>query len=415
MTGDDRQLASSSAVDPRHAFLLRTAELLHRYGTPSYRLERVMTKVSGSLGVTSTYLYTPTSLVISISHQGQEQTFLRRVDSGDVDVSKLLAFDAILEQLEARTLSIEVAAEQLEKAAAAAPPFGLSTTVFAAGVACGCVAVLFGGGLAEVVVAAALGLFLACLAIINARFGTERGLLEPASSFLVAVTSLLVAQHLFPMDDRLTTLAALILPLPGLALTVALTELAVGHLAAGSARLAGALVTLLTLVMGVGIAWRVVPGGIHPTGVFPYAVSDPLPAWAMWWTLPIAPAAFAVLFRVPISQWHVIFVLSIGGFLGSYFLGRSFAPEVGAFCGAMIVGVGSNLYARLKNRPAMAVQTPGLLILVPGSVGYRSLTAMLEHQTEQGIELAFSMVLIAVSLVGGLLFANLILPPKRCA
>ena len=94
-------------------------------------------------------------------------------------------------------------------------------------------------------------------------------------------------------------------------------------------------------------------------------------------------------------------------------MGLWFAPDVGSFCGATVVGVGSNLYARLTNRPAMAAQTPGLLILVPGSLGYRSLIAMLESQTVQGIELAFNMTLVAVSLVGGLLFANLLLPPKR--
>lgn len=372
-----------------------------------------MEKVSRSLEVASTYLYTPTSLVISIGQGAQERTFLRRIDSGDVDVSKLLAFDAILEDLTHGRIDVPEAARQMEVAATAPPPFGTAVSVIAAGVACGSVAVLFGGGVTELVCAALFGVCLMVLGIINSRYGTERGLFEPAASFLVAVASLIVARHVTPMDDRLTTLAALILPLPGLALTVALTELAVGHLAAGSARLAGAMVTLLTLVFGVAIAWRLVPEGMHPAGVFPYQVATPFPAWGMWWTLPIAPAAFGVLFRVPTSQWHVIFLVSLGGFLASTFFGRAYAPEVGSFCGAMVVGVGSNLYARWTNRPAMAVQTPGLLILVPGSIGYRSLTAMLEQQTEQGIELAFTMVFIAVSLVGGLLFANLILPPKR--
>jgi uncharacterized membrane protein YjjB (DUF3815 family) len=127
----------------------------------------------------------------------------------------------------------------------------------------------------------------------------------------------------------------------------------------------------------------------------------------------IAPAAFGVLFKVPISQWPIIFVVAIGGFLISSSVGSAVSAETGSFCGALFVGCAGNLYARLRNRPAMTAQTPGLLILVPGSIGYRSLTAMLESQTLEGIALAFSMILIAGSLVGGLLTANLILPPKR--
>lgn len=400
-------------ANPRHAFLLRTAELLHRYGTPSYRLERVMSKVSTSLQVDSTYLYTPTSLIISIGKGDEERTYLRRIDSGEVDVSKLLAFDSILEELEAGKITIAEATKSLDLAASAKSYYRGWTTAWASGVACGCVSVLFGGGVAEVILAAFLGLVLSGLARWAAKWGAERGLLEPVAGFLVATISLVVAQHVVALDDRLTTLAALILPLPGLTLTVALTELALGHLASGGARLAGATVTLLTLVLGVGLAWRLVPGGMHTAGAAPYQIQWPLPEWAMWCTLPLAPAAFGVLFRVPVSQWPVIFMVSIGGFLASFYLGRWFAPEVGSFCGATVVGVGSNLYARLKNRPAMAAQTPGLLILVPGSLGYRSLIALLESQTVRGVELAFSMVLVAVSLVGGLLFANLLLPPKR--
>ena len=61
----------------------------------------------------------------------------------------------------------------------------------------------------------------------------------------------------------------------------------------------------------------------------------------------------------------------------------------------------------------MVSQTPGLLILVPGSIGYRSLTALLNGETIRGVELGFSMVIVGVALVGGLLMANLLVSPKR--
>ena len=61
----------------------------------------------------------------------------------------------------------------------------------------------------------------------------------------------------------------------------------------------------------------------------------------------------------------------------------------------------------------MAPQTPGLLILVPGSIGYKSLAAMVESDTIKGVELAFSMMVIGAALAAGLLLANQIISPKR--
>jgi uncharacterized membrane protein YjjB (DUF3815 family) len=201
----------------------------------------------------------------------------------------------------------------------------------------------------------------------------------------------------------------LILPIPGLALTIALTELALRHLSSGSARLAGAMITLFTLVVGVAIAWRLTSVWVEPV---PRTI-DPLPIWCLWIAVALTPIAFAVVLKAPVSQWPAIVLVVVSGFATSRLVSGFAGVEVGAFAGALVVGCGSNAYARLRNRPAMIPQTPGLLILVPGSVGYTSLTAMVENDTLRGVELAFSMSIIGVALVGGLLLANQVVSPKR--
>jgi uncharacterized membrane protein YjjB (DUF3815 family) len=54
-----------------------------------------------------------------------------------------------------------------------------------------------------------------------------------------------------------------------------------------------------------------------------------------------------------------------------------------------------------------------MLLLVPGSVGFRSLHALLQHDVLSGIETGFAMALVAVSLVTGLFLANLVFPSRR--
>ena len=227
---------SVAEQEGKHAFLLHTGELLHRYGAPSYRLEAALEAVSRSIGISATFLYTPTALVASLGNDGGETTYLRRVDAGDVDINKLLAFDRALEELEAGRLTVQQTHESLRKSAAGRPPYNAITEFTAAACICGSVAVLFGGGFYDTVIAFILGFASGALAWIVAKRELQRGgWLEPLSGFAVALASLTLAP-LVPIDHRVTTLAALILPIPGLSLTIAFTELAVGHLSAGSAR-----------------------------------------------------------------------------------------------------------------------------------------------------------------------------------
>ncbi|MBL8870081.1 MAG: threonine/serine exporter family protein [Planctomycetaceae bacterium] len=393
----------------RQAFLVRTAELLHRYGTPSHRLERVMVEFSNTLATPSVYLYTPTALIVSFGTGDQERTLLRRVDAGEVDASKLIEFDEILEDVEARRLDLTTALARMETVAAAPPPYGWFATSAACSVACGVVAVLFGAGAVEVLVALSLGLFLALVEPLLPKLGGDNGLFAPLAGFFAATVSLFIAHFVSPLDDRLATLASVVVLLPGLQLTVALTELAMGHLSAGVARTAGAITKLLTLVVGVALAWRI----LGTWRDIPSEILWPLPSWAWWLAVFAAPAAFAVLFRARTRQWPVIFCVSIVGFAASYFGAKAAGGEFGSFLGAFAVGCGSNLYARIYNRPALIPLNPSMLILVPGSLGYRSFTALVNRETVAGIDFAFSMLMIAIALVGGLLASTAALPPRR--
>ena len=86
--------------------------------------------------------------------------------------------------------------------------------------------------------------------------------------------------------------------------------------------------------------------------------------------------------------------------------------ELGVFLGALSVGIASNLYGRFLNRPSAVLLVPGILLLVPGSIGFRSVAAMLDKEIIPGIETAFKMILIAIALAAGILVAKIIAPPR---
>ncbi len=371
-----------------------------------------MLKLGKHLGIETTCLYTPTALLLAFADDEGEKTYLRRVDSGQVDVDKLICFDETLEQLEAGDISVKAASQRFDEIANSPSPYADWLTIAACAISCGSVAVFFRGTVAEIIAALFVGLLIAVFEWVNVKVKWEAGLLEPVAGFLAAFMSLAIANYIAPVDDRLVALAALIVLIPGLRITVALNELAVGHLSAGVARLAGACVSLLTMVIGVAICWRVfsqwrnIPEAVVNPGI---GAND----WWQWIAILIAPVMFAIIFRARWPQWPVIVAVSVAGFAASLFAGQQMGVEISAACGALAVGCGSNLYARIRNRPALVTLTPGILILVPGSLGYRSLTAFLDSDTMAGVDLAIQMIIVAVALVGGILTANVLVPPKR--
>ena len=77
------------------------------------------------------------------------------------------------------------------------------------------------------------------------------------------------------------------------------------------------------------------------------------------------------------------------------------------------MGLVTNLLAWMRNRPAVITLVPAIMLLVPGSIGFRSMESLLARDVLAGVDTAFSMLMVAVALVAGLLFANALVQPRK--
>jgi uncharacterized membrane protein YjjB (DUF3815 family) len=59
------------------------------------------------------------------------------------------------------------------------------------------------------------------------------------------------------------------------------------------------------------------------------------------------------------------------------------------------------------------VREPGIILLVPGSVGYQTLAYLAQRNVHSGTETAILLVTLLVALVAGLLFGDLLVAPRR--
>ena len=398
------------AGDEARALLVRGAELLLAYGTPADRLERLIARMATHLGERAQVLSTPTSLFLAFGEADDQRVHLLRVEPGDIDLGKLVEFDETFEALEDGHATIAETLARLDALDSAPARFGPATVVPAFGLASAGAATLFGGGLAELFGAGIVGVVASGVVLWTARRADVARIHVLLAAFVSAALAVAASHVIGPLNASIVTLAGLIVLVPGLSLTVATIELAARHLVSGTARLAGALTVFLSLALGVAFGRLAASRWLGPAVE---GVSDPVTEGVRWLALGISPVAFAVLFQARWRELPWIQVASLAGVLVASEASAAQGAEAGSFLGALVVGLVANVYARLYDRPASVPLVPGLLMLVPGSIGFRALDLFLAKDAVAGINGAFEAGIVAVALAGGLLVANVIVAPGR--
>lgn len=402
--------ARSSASPASLDLLLRLGRGLHEAGFPTPELESALGRVAERLGVRAQFFSTPTSLFFAFGDGVEQTTHLERVEPAGVDLGRLAALDALIDRVARGELAADAALHEVERLGVRPPPYPAWLTHLSWGLSSGATATFLGGGTAEIAVGAALGLVTGLLARALERGGRGARLFEPLGAALAAFLATGAAVLWPPLSIYIATLAGIIFLIPGFTLTTALAELAERHLSAGTARFANALVIFLTVTFGTALGGRL---GELAFGPVAGSVPRMPPNWTEPLALLVAPLALTVLFRAPWSAAPWILGTGFVGYQGGRLGGELLSPELGMFLGAFAVGLLSRLYQRVTGRPATVPLVPSILLLVPGSIGYRSLASLVERDVVLGIDTAFRMLLIAVSLVAGLLLASALAPERR--
>ncbi len=399
--------AEDQAID----YVLRLGRALHAYGYASPALERALMTASTRLGLVGHFFSTPTSLMVAFGTGSAQRTFLTRVEPGGLSLGKLADIDASARGIVGGTLSPAEALARIEAVERAPVPFGPALETLASGIASGTACRLLGGGAEDVGVATGLGVLVGLLGLAASRLQLRQGIFELVAAAIVSATAYVAAVAGFGASPSISTIAGLIIVLPGFSLTIAMTELAARHLVSGTARLAGAFMLFLAITFGVAVGRQLATSALGSAALVPAA---PLPEWTLWAAVFATPVAVTVLLQGRGRDMPWIVLASLAGFLGGRVGTALLGPSLGACLGALSVGLAAHAYERWRSRPALVALVPGVLLLVPGSSGFRSLALLMDQQVVGGVDAAFTTLLTAASLVAGLLLAEMIaeMPPR---
>ncbi len=387
------------------------ARALHTAGTTAQRLEDSLALLSRGLGLTHAQFFsTPTSIMCAFGELEYQETHLLRLAPAGPNIGRLSKLDRVVTDVLNGAISTPEALQRVEVIEAEPSPYGSLITILAFGLGSAGIARFLGGGVTEIAVGGFLGIITGSLEAMAERGRHLARVYEPIAAFLAAFIATSVAALLGPYAPTTAILAGIITLLPGLVLTNAVRELAERHLASGTARLAGATMVLLGLIFGVALGDR------SATALFG-SVREISPSALPWWTMAISIAAVGVSFVVILKAERRDTGWIVGACGVSYLLAstsvRYAGPELGLFIAAMFDGVSATLWGRWRDRPQTVVLVPAILMLVPGSVGFRSLNSLLERNVIAGVQTAFAMVLAATALSAGLLVATSVSEGRR--
>jgi uncharacterized membrane protein YjjP (DUF1212 family) len=419
-------------------YLVELGATLAGYGCPSYRLEDVIRAVAEAEGHRADPFALPTGLflrVLSPDGSGVQVNRMTRVSEWGVDLARLTAIDHIFNEVIERKTSIEEARKRIKEAAKRDPAWPAWSVFLATIVLSGASAVFFQGGWLDVAVACLIGAVIAGARYVlagpkrsgrNIQAASRRNARLLLSDFLgglfataCAGLAVLVWPEVHPV---IIVPAGAISLFPGMTFTTGVAEVAQKNIVAGGARLVEAAVTLLLIFFGVALmdgladtthftipSW--IPSGATPAG---------LPWFVQLGALVCAAVALGALFQVPRKWlWSALVSCATGWLVAAAALHQHLPGHVTAFCASLAVCIVANALSRMTNRPAQLFQLPGMMLLVPGSIGFTGLGEYFYRgsrgvpETLDGTQRVFSMGLVGAALVIGVLVANVLVPSRK--
>jgi uncharacterized membrane protein YjjP (DUF1212 family) len=400
----------------RIEFVVNLAARLHAYGTTAQRLEGAIAAVAARLGLRCAPWSNPTGMIMSFSDASRDDsladtTQVIRLEPGETDLRKLCQADDIAEQVLDGRLDIEHATAALKALDRPQGRRARALTAISFGLASASVTGLLRASWADLITSAGIGLLIGMLYVMGSKRPRLAESLEAVAALIAMLLASWIAAFVVPLSLKTVIVASLIVLLPGLTLTNAVAELTSQHLVSGTARFAGAFAVLLKLTFGTVAASQVARlAGWVPQDNSGMAL---MPGWVEWACLGAGCYAFAVLFKADRRDYLLVMASVALGYVITRYGGRLLDSAAGVFLAGMTITALGNLYARWVNRPGALIRVPGIILLVPGSVGFRGLTFMMDSNVELGLETGVLLVKLLVALVAGLLFGNLLIPARR--
>lgn len=227
-------------------------EILLSNGAEAYRVEETIKNICNSYGLEGDCISTSTGIFISvITPDGDMVTSVKRIRQRRVDLYRIESINSFSRDLMENPLSYEEAKKLLEEIYNA-PNFSIGVRLIAAGMTAFVYTLFFNGAILDAIISAVISLGIYLILEKTSKVGSFQFLEYYLSGFIIGAVSV-AAQFLIPEINKDNVITgAIIVLLPGVALTNGIKDILYGDFVSGSAKFSEAI--LIIIAMGVGIA-----------------------------------------------------------------------------------------------------------------------------------------------------------------
>ncbi|MBU2925453.1 threonine/serine exporter family protein [Colwellia sp. 4_MG-2023] len=397
----------------KRRFIIQLGKALHKLGSTAYRLEDNLLSIAHFLDIRASFMVTPTALTFILSDEEDEHQYnhLVRVAPGEIDLGSLARIDELVDELTSGERTLDEAIERLKEVNSKPPPYGFLLTFLAFGASSGAFAMLMHTSWHDVFWSTILGFVVFSFVMWAERSRRVTEMLEPMAALTTSLLASLISIFDPSINIPMVILSSIISFIPGLSLTVGLSELAARHLMSGTARIMDGAMVLFKLYFGAVLGMAL---GNLMWGEVTFIPPETMPVWTSWLAVTTLTISLVILFKVRLKDAPWGMIAGYISFGVSIWATSYLGVALGAFVGAFALGIYSNLFSRIMNLPSSIVRLLGLVVLVPGSKVYIGLNSLVSGKQMLDVtDLGSQTFLIFMSLVAGIIFSNVAIPHRK--
>ena len=389
----------------QYQFIIQLGRALHIYGVPSYKIQIYLSEVAKTKGIRGSFMDTPTWINYVFYSEDEDESYnhIESVSPGGLNLGALSRSVEITDQVLADQIDFDEASLQLRMVYKQSLKVNHLILAFAFALGAGSFSLLLGTNWISCLVASLMGIVVYGLTYLGLKSKFINNTLEALAAFVVTILIGVLSLWLPDVNIPLTILSAIIIFIPGLAITTALEEITYKSLVSGSAKLFDASISLFKQFFGTILGLSVLP--LFCNININSAIAN-MPVWSKYLGIPLLAICLLPIFQVrrkdmiygiltSIICYGVTVLLSFTGIL------------ISTFIGSITVVLVSNLFSYITRSPRHVFITQGLIMLVPGSKAFMGISTMfLGSPIENAGNLGSQVAYILMGVVGGLLFSG---------
>lgn len=375
-------------------------------GGPTSRLEEYVGELGRDHGFPAEVFATPTGLFVSVvDKNGQHCTSLSRIKQVSMNLGRLCWLEGIFADIQKKKITLSQGLRVLKSKKVKEPTYKRWQSALAAFVGGFALSYPNYGRLRAAIASGIIAMITWWISGPGLKTRIQSSIFRDFVGCGVALGLAATAQVLTPGPFESFAIGALIVLVPGLALTSAISELADQNLVSGTAKFMQAILTLLAL----GIAYLLFTDLVSGLGIQPMISAErhPLSLSASAIGAAFGVTCFGIIFGVPRRALPGATATGLLGWTVFHQFDSAKLLVTAPFAASLAVGFVSMVLSQRFKVPSQTYSVPGILAMLPGMLALASFhTLALGNQTA-GLELAFRVATTAGAIVFGLFTARI--------